>query len=552
MGDALERPEPERAAFLDHACGPDSQLRAEVERLLKEDETGSLESPVAVALGRTPDLTSGRMLGHFRIESRIGQGGMGAVYRARDEKLQRTVAIKVLADGHVSNLAGRQRFLREARAASALNHPGIVTIHEVATDDGIDYIAMELVEGESLDRRIHKNGLPLKEALNYAVQIAAALAKAHASGIIHRDLKPSNVMVTPEGQVKLLDFGLARRVHAGDGSGSTMTRTGEIMGTPAYMSPEQAEGKPLDARSDIFSFGAVLYEMLTGGRAFQGDSTMSTLAAVLQSEPRPLSEDLPADLRKIVSLCLRKDPERRFQFMKDVHIELSELKDALDSASLPASSKDRPSAWRHRWVAALLAVPFLGTGWFLWQRYGSDSAPPRLVQLTAYPGSEFSPTFSPDGSQVAFSWGGEKNDNYDIYVKMVGETSALRLTTDPAPDGYPSWSRDGKRIAFWRARKGASAIYQIPPLGGAEQKLAEIPGGGQMSWSADGKWITASRVRCRTVRGRATTPVPHSLRTGVVWLMRPARARGPAMCTYRTSTAAGRPRESPLGQRIRN
>ena len=270
VADALERPRPERAAFLDEACGPDTRLRVEVERLLASEASGSLESPVGGALSPAPELASGQVLGHFRIESQIGQGGMGAVYRAWDEKLQRTVAIKVLADGRLSNQASRQRFLREARAASALNHPGIVTIHEVASDDGFDFIAMELVEGESLDLRIPKKGLPLKQALDYAVQIATALAKAHAAGIIHRDLKPSNVMVTPEGRVKLLDFGLARRVHTGDGSGSTMTRAGEIMGTPAYMSPEQAEGRPLDARSDIFSFGAVLYEMLAGGRAFPG------------------------------------------------------------------------------------------------------------------------------------------------------------------------------------------------------------------------------------------------------------------------------------------
>lgn len=484
VADALERPETERAAFLDEACGPDAQLRAEVERLLASEEAGSLESPVAGALSPVPELAAGQGLGHFRIEGRIGQGGMGAVYRAWDEKLQRTVAIKVLADGRLSNPANRQRFLREARAASALNHPGIVTIHEVASDDGFDFIAMELVEGESLDRRIPKKGMPLKQALDYAVQIAAALAKAHAAGIIHRDLKPSNVMVTPEGRVKLLDFGLARRVHTGDGSGSTLTHSGEIMGTPAYMSPEQAEGKAVDARSDIFSFGSLLYEMVSGRKAFHGDSEISTLAAVLQTKPEPLDRSCPAELVKLIGRCQHKDPAHRLQVMADVQMELQELKDELEA------SKTR-KVRRLAWATAAAGAVVLGTSaWLLMTRWAQTFPQPYLTPFTSFEGIESAGSFSPDGDRVAFTWNGEGLDNVDIYVKRVGSESIQRLTTHPTPDTAPAWAPDGKRVAFIRG----GDVYVVDALGGAERRLVEAQDGGinQISWHPNGEWIAAS------------------------------------------------------------
>lgn len=486
VGDALERPEPERAAFLDQACGPDTRLRAEVDRLLAAQETGSLESPVAGALDRAPDLTSGRLLGHFRVESRIGQGGMGAVYRAWDEKLQRSVAIKVLADGGLGNPASRQRFLREARAASALNHPGIVTIHEVASDGGIDFIAMELVEGESLDRRIPKNGLPLKQALDYAVQIAAALAKAHAAGIIHRDLKPSNVMVTPEGQVKLLDFGLARRVHSGEGSGSTMTQAGAIMGTPAYMSPEQAEGKPVDARSDIFSFGSLLYEMVSGQKAFRGDSEISTLAAVLQTNPAPLDRSCPAELAKLIGRCQHKDPAHRLQVMADVLMELEELKEETEARR---TRRGRLAAGT---MAGAVATLSLASAWFLAPKRSQPLPQPYVIPFTSLPGSESNPDFSPDGSRVAFTWNGERQDNVDIYVKRVGAESMLRLTSDPAPDTAPAWAPDGEQIAF--VREGS--LYVVDALGGTERRLVEAQEERitDASWHPRGQWIAVSET----------------------------------------------------------
>lgn len=486
VADALERPETERAAFLDKACGPDMRLRAEVERLLAVEESGSLESPVAGAISQAPELAAGQVLSHFRIESRIGQGGMGAVYRAWDEKLQRTVAIKVLADGRLSNPASRQRFLREARAASALNHPGIVTIHEVASDYEIDFIAMELVEGESLDRPIPKKGLPLKQALDYAVQIAGALAKAHAAGIIHRDLKPSNVMVTPEGRVKLLDFGLARRLPTGDGSGSTLTHSGEIMGTPAYMSPEQAEGKPVDARSDIFSFGSLLYEMVSGRKAFRGDSEISTMAAVLQAKPDPLDRSCPAELVKLIGRCQQKDPAHRLQVMADVQVELEELKEETEARK---TRKGRRIAW----VATAAVAAVLGTSaWLLMPRWAQPLPQPYVTPFTSLQGSESQADFSPDGSRVAFTWNGEKQDNTDIYVKRTGAESMLRLTSHPAPDTAPAWAPDGERVAF--VREGG--VYVVDALGGAERRLVDVQDTRivEVAWHPKRQWVAVSEA----------------------------------------------------------
>src|SRR5688572_5227894 len=264
----------------------------------------------------------GRTLGHYEIIETLGEGGMGVVYKARDTRLDRLVAIKILRPGAVADAGRTDRFVREAKAASALNHPSIVTIHDIAREDGTDFIAMEYVQGKTLDQIIGRKGLPLKQLLHYATQAADALAKAHAFGIIHRDLKPSNMIVTDDGLLKILDFGLAKLAVADAAGDETRlavqpagdalrTADGLVVGTPAYMSPEQAEGQPVDARSDIFSFGSVLYEMATGARPFQGASTASTLAAVLTSDPKPptaSSPELPRELERIILRCLRKEP----------------------------------------------------------------------------------------------------------------------------------------------------------------------------------------------------------------------------------------------------
>jgi eukaryotic-like serine/threonine-protein kinase len=457
----------------------------------------------------------GRTILHYEIVEKLGEGGMGVVYKARDTHLDRFVAIKVLPPENVADAERKRRFVQEAKSASALNHPNIITIYDISSDDGIDFIAMEYVAGKALNQLITRKGLPLGEALKYAVQIADALAAAHAAGIIHRDLKPGNVMVggAPErsGSVKVLDFGLAKLTDRVDSSDRELTATighddapatgeGTIVGTISYMSPEQAEGKKVDGRSDIFSFGALLYEMVTGRRAFHGDSKLSTLSAILREEQKPASqvvEGLPRELERIIARCLRKSPERRFQTMADLKVALEELKEESDSGTLSAAPapQQRP-ARRLVWALALLAIiaAGLGTLWFIRSPAKPPEAALNPIPLTTYRGFQVDPSFSPDGNQVAFAWNGEKQDNYDIYVKLIGTNGPpLRLTTDPASDFGPAWSPDGRFIAFLRDLPSRKlAVLLIPAIGGPERKIAEIFATGDPAWSPDGNWLAIS------------------------------------------------------------
>src|SRR5215472_5677530 len=290
---------------------------------------------------------SGQRVGPYQILERLGAGGMGEVYRARDPRLERVVAIKAMLASGDGGDERRRRFLVEARAASALNHPNIITIHDLLSHGGVDYLVMEFVPGRSLDDAIPASGMRVPYAIKLAVQIADALAAAHAAGIVHRDLKPSNVMVTDSGQVKILDFGLAKLTQAPvTDLAATLTSLGQtavgsILGTAAYMSPEQAEGREVDARSDIFSFGTVLYEMLTGRRAFQGASAVAVMAAILREEPAPLPAGTPAELERIVVRCLRKETPRRFQQAVELKLALEEM--AVQSVSSGQHLRAQPS-----------------------------------------------------------------------------------------------------------------------------------------------------------------------------------------------------------------
>jgi Tol biopolymer transport system component len=464
----------------------------------------------------------GKTVSHYRIVEKLGSGGMGVVYKAEDTKLGRTVALKVLPPERVADPNRKRRFVQEARAASALNHPNIIVIHDIDEAEGVHYIAMEHVEGKTLDRLIARHGLRVNEALRYAVQMAAALAKAHAAGIVHRDLKPTNVMVTDDGLVKVLDFGLAKLTEAAPtGDAETVatveptTEEGTIVGTVGYMSPEQAEGKPVDARSDIFSFGSVLYEMLTGQRAFQGETKASTIAAILREEPKPLSqavEGLPREVERIVKRCLRKDREHRLQTMADLKVALEELKEESDSGELagtvaPVSPPATGTAMRtsplRRWIAlaaSVVIVVALGVaGWYWYHRSrATPEAPLTAVPLTSYPGYEGYPSFSPDGTQVAFQWCTEEPAaNCDIYVKQIGVEPPSRLTTDAAEDFSPAWSPDGQFIAFLRKLSPTrTALMLTPQRGGQERLLGEsditnrgVLPGPYLAWTPDSKWL---------------------------------------------------------------
>jgi len=460
---ALEREAPARDAFLREACREDEELRCEVRSLLDQTESGVLNRPL--------------QLGPYQIVGVIGAGGMGTVYQAMDTRLNRVVAIKV------SEARFSARFEREARAVAALNHPHICTLYDV----GPNYLVMEYVEG----RPLH-GPMPVSEALRLAIQMADALEAAHRKGIVHRDLKPGNVLVTKSG-VKVLDFGLAKMEEPAPSEEETArtarprTEEGTIVGTTAYMSPEQAEGEPVDARSDIFSFGAVLYEMVTGRRAFRGDTKLSILSAILKEEPEPASsirKEIPPELGRIIARCLRKDPGRRFQHMDDLKVALEEVKEESDSGA--AAMLTAPP--RRRWVWAALLPVLLVAGFFAWRMWWSPQPeePLRAVELVTVPGLKSSPSFSPDGDHVAFAWNGPKQDNFDIYVQQIGAGPPLRLTTDPRNDYNPVWSPDGRWIAFLRSESlgsprggiilqtAKSELRLIPPLGGPERKLAEI------------------------------------------------------------------------------
>jgi len=454
-----------------------------------------------LSLTTTLVISSGTNLSHFEVLEKLGEGGMGVVYKARDLRLDRLVAIKVLPEQAVGSPERQARFEQEAKAASSLNHPNIITVYEIDRAGDATFIAMEYVDGRTLGQVIPRKGLRFTEAIKYAVQITDALAAAHSIGIIHRDLKPANIMITAKGLVKVLDFGLAKLTQpaqtAPDATLTIQSDEGQIVGTTAYMSPEQAQGQPVDVRSDIFSFGVVLYEMLTGRRPFAGDTQLSTLSAIVNREPTPVKqivEGLPPELDRIIARCLRKDPARRFQTMADLHVTLEELREESDSGRLTATAplkRPRKHAWLWVLVTALVLLAAAGV-WFV-KRSAMPTPPQKVVTVTTYPGRQVDPCFSPDGNQVAFSWDGDKGDNFDIYVKLLGETSALRLTTDPAADRYPAWSPDGKRIAFERAGpNGPIGIYTTSPLGGSEQKLTDFPASGQMSWSPDGKWLAVS------------------------------------------------------------
>jgi eukaryotic-like serine/threonine-protein kinase len=470
-------------------------------------------------------LSPGSHLGPYEVLALIGAGGMGEVYRARDPRLGRDVAIKVLPHDRVADESRRQRFIQEAKAASALNHPHIITIHEIESADGRDFIVMELVRGKSLDALIPRHGMRLGEVLRIAIPVADALAAAHARGIVHRDLKPANVMVGSDGAVKVLDFGLAKLTATGSApdedtqttvAAEGLSAPGTIAGTAAYMSPEQASGGEVDSRSDIFSFGTMLYEMGTGARPFGGTTVADTLAAVIQAQPKPPTAAVPAlprELERLIVRCLRKEPDRRYQTIRDVSLELQEIKEESDSARLsapiPARAQPRGLVAVATAVAAGLVI-IAAAGWLLRPRAVPPPPAMRVVPLTSLNGRETWPRLSPDGEQVAFSWDNNEHagtggwDHFDIYLKLVGASDIRRLTTDPGRNWVGGWSPDGRQIAMLREEPQQPTILGnacvrcdislISTVSGARRKLVAFPvfGAPQLAWSPDGKWIVAA------------------------------------------------------------
>lgn len=523
---ALDRPPSQRAAFLNQACAGDAALRRKVESLLSSDEQARsfLESPAfevaarelagqSVSGTQTPPLANPapQRIGAYRLLEPLGHGGMGEVYLALDQRLNRKVAVKLLPAEFTTDAERVRRFQQEAEAASAINHPNIITIHEINVDERTYYyyIVTEYVEGETLRQRLAnapEKQMKLAEALNVAAQVAAALAAAHEAGIMHRDIKPENVMVRRDGIVKVLDFGLAKLTEAAssiiDSQAPTLARhsteAGTVMGTPRYMSPEQARGEKVDARTDIFSLGVVVYEMLAGRAPFTGATASDCIAAILKEEPpelRETNQKVTPQLEKIVRRCLEKQPERRFQSARDLTFALEEL----SGASAPSAVAQAVAPVRSRrllWLLlanALLIATVALAAFFVGKRV--EKTPPEFHRLTFRRGKILAARFSPDGQTIFYS------------ATWQGESSPQIYSTRPeSPESRPLGQSDAHLLAISASGEMAIALHPSHRGGGPHIKgtLAQMPMNGSAprpvlqdvlaaDWDSDGRRLAIVR-----------------------------------------------------------
>ena len=555
---ALEYEPGQRSSFLSKACDNDTALQAEVESLLAaHDKDGSfIDSPAYKGAfdlleNEPPELRPGQVLGSYEITSLIGRGGMGEVYLAEDKRLRRKVALKLLPLSVTKDPDRLQRFEQEARAASALNHPNIIAIYEITEANSILMMATEFVDGETLRERLTLGALSINEVLNISIQIADALSAAHKAGIIHRDIKPDNIMIRPDGYVKVLDFGLAKLSEPDLGqpfAASTQkikTGSGVVIGTVGYMSPEQARGQIVDARSDIFNLGAVIYEMVAGQKPFAGETPSDAFAAILKVEPAPLSRlapETPIELQRIVGKALRKDREERYQGVKDLLVDLKRLKDDLDFQTRLST---RPHKGRAFVVAAALVLLTTAASILLYKflnRTQPEGAPQvfKTTQITFSSGFDVSPSLSPDGKSVAYS--SDQNGSFEIYIKQLSAGGGeLQLTNDGQQNLSPSWSPDGQSIAYHSKKRGG--IWVTSALGGTPRQLTET--GGEPAWSPDGSLIAFQSGASGEIFSSRSMP------PSTIWIVR-SHGGTPKQISQAGKPAGGHssPSWSPDGKRI--
>jgi len=525
---AIELRAEERPAFVERTCAGDEELRREVESLITADEQGLsfVDEPafqVAASLLATgePQLAEGQAIGHYEIIGPIGRGGMGEVYLAKDKLLNRRIALKLLPADYTRNKDRLRRFQQEAQAASALNHPNILTIHELGQVNEQQFIATEFVEGETLRQHLKQAPLTLSETLDIAVQIASALSAAHRAGIVHRDIKPENIMLRPDGYVKILDFGLAKLTQQEERSpkpietDKTETSSGLVMGTVKYMSPEQAQGRPVDQRSDIFSFGVVLYEMLAGRAPFEGKTANELIAAIMKREPPPLT-DTPEEVRRLIAKVLRKKKEERYQTIEELLVDLKSLKEDKTVTSVSAQTAARKidgsvlatsdaagvstvstfeyvvsGIKRHKTGAALVLASFaivaFGTTFGL-NRLGSrPRSSPNQMRIERIPDTEKAGgvAVSPDGHDIAYT------TRNGLWVKRLGTSSSQQIVQSDKVV-CPTYSPDGEDIFY----VSNDVLYRIPARGGEATKvLADVDGHRPISFAPDGKKFAFTRYQ---------------------------------------------------------